>query len=56
MKKIIITVLAIVAFGLMLSCASELDRKDCARKGRELGAEAKIMGNRCVIKGWGVIR
>ncbi len=56
MKKIIIiiTVLAIAAFGLM--CASELDRKDCAIKGRELGAEAKIVGNRCVIKGWGVIR
>lgn len=56
MKKIIMIALAIAAFGLMLSCASELDRKDCARKGRELGAEAKIVGNRCIIKGWGAIR
>ena len=56
MKKIIMIVLAITAFVLMGSCASELDRKDCERRGRELGAEAKIMGSRCIVKGWGVIR
>lgn len=56
MKNFIMISLAIAVFGLMLSCASELDRKDCARKGRELGAESKIVGNRCIIKGWGVIR
>lgn len=56
MKQFAIAVLAVAVFGLIVSCGAEIDRLDCARKGRELNAEAKMIGNRCVVKGWGVIR
>lgn len=56
MKKFAIAVLAVAVFGLLLSCASEIDRRNCESKGAELGAEARLVGNRCVVKGWGSIR
>ena len=58
MKEFAIAVVAVAValFGALVSCGSEMDRLDCARKGRELNAESKIIGNRCVVKGWGEVR
>lgn len=56
MKEFAIAVVAVALFGVIVSCWSEMDRLDCARKGRELNAESKIIGNRCVVKCWGEVR
>lgn len=56
MKEFAIAVVAVALFGAIVSCGSEMDRLDCARKGRELNAESKIIGSRCVVKGWGEVR
>lgn len=56
MKELAIAVVAVVLLGAVVSCGSEQDRLECARKGHELNAEAKIIGSRCVVKGWGEVR
>lgn len=55
MRKIIIAVLVVLALFGMGSCATVLDQKNCQLKGEQLGAEARMVGNRCVVKGWGVV-
>ena len=55
MRKIIITVVVVLALFGIGSCASVLDQKNCQLRGEQLGAEARVVGNRCIVKGWGVV-
>lgn len=55
MRKTIITVLVVLALFGIGSCATVLDQKNCQLKGEQLGAEARWIGNHCVVKGWGVV-
>lgn len=50
--KVVICSMALVAACLwMASCAHELDKRDCARLGVELGTTTKFTHGRCWVSG-----
>lgn len=53
-RNILLWVIGIYGFGLLLTFASESDRKDCEeRLAKELNTTAVYTNNHCMVKGYG---